>query len=201
MERIEAVIKELYLYDVHWKDKIKSINDLPDIKEKVVRQAANIIVSELRELLKKNEKSSILSQLEERIGDPDIAEIFVNYAFNSLKAYFVMEPVRQMDQDKTVSFFTFLFKNYILRYNQNFAASGSQFGLEETVIEEIAKYMDFLVSYYIMNHYIRRSILEDFGDETGVEGEEAEAFADLIEENYHALQLNWIIDKLDMMSE
>ncbi len=199
MDRIEEIIKELNKQNTHWKDTLREQGDLLKIEDKELRQAANEILSELRVLLKKDKKESVLEQIKEKMGDGGIAEIFVECALVSLETFFVMEPIRKKDTDEVLSLFAFLFKNYILRYNKSFSTNGLQFGLTGEEMENIAKNMDFLVRYYVGNHYSRWMILEDFEDETGLEGEAALLFSDLIEENYQTLQLNWIIDKLDVI--
>ena len=63
-------------------------------------------------------------------------------------------------------------------------------------LEEIARSLDILVSFYIQNHYSRKMIIGDLKDETGLGDETVNTISDLIEENYQKLQINEIMDRL-----
>ena len=89
-----------------------------------------------------------------------------------------------------------IFGKYILRYEKEFFLSASGYGLRENELEEIARSLDILVSFYIQNHYSRKMIIGDLKDETGLGDETVNTISDLIEENYQKLQINEIMDRL-----
>lgn len=74
-----------------------------------------------------------------------------------------------------------------------------RFTWEDERVGLAAEKLDFLVFYYIKNHYGRRTIVSDFEDETGLSDTVCEIFAELIEENYNTLQLNFIMDQMKEM--
>ena len=201
MEKIKEILGELSKNGFHWKEDILERKTLTGIKDEEVRQKINEIVAELRLRLKERDRKAVLEEFEKEISDGDLAEIFVGYAYRSLRWFFVMKPVRMLELPAIAMLFENLFRTYILRYEKRYCSICVQFGLTEEELSGIAETLDFFVFFYIKNHFGRRMIVDDFSDETGLEDTACEIFAELIEENYNTLQLNFIIDRMKEMDE
>ena len=200
MERIKRILNELDRNEIQWREDIRNRKTLMDIKGVEVRQKVNEIVAELRALLKERDEKTVLEEFEKEISDSELAEIFVDYAYRSLRWFFIMKPVRMLEFPAAAMLFENLFRTYILRYEKTYSSVCGQFGLTEEELSDIAESLDFFVFYYIKNHHGRRVIVDDFKDETGLADALCETFAGLVEENYNTLQMNFIIDRIKDMN-
>ena len=199
MEKVKKILDELNRNGTKWREDIRKRKTLMDIEDMEIRQKVNEIVAELRFLLKGREEKSVLKEFEKEIGDSELAEIFVDHTYRSLRWFYIMEPVRKLEEPAVAMLFENLFRKYVLRYEKTYCSICGQFGLKEEEVTAVAETLDFLVFYYIKNHYGRRTIVSDFEDETGLSDTVCEIFAELIEENYNTLQLNFIMDQMKEM--
>ena len=138
MERIKRILNELDRNEIQWREDIRNRKTLMDIKDVEVRQKVNEIVAELRALLKERDEKTVLEEFEKEISDSELAEIFVDYAYRSLRWFFIMKPVRMLEFPAAAMLFENLFRTYILRYEKTYSSVCGQFGLTEEELSDIA---------------------------------------------------------------
>lgn len=118
----------------------------------------------------------------------------------SLHVFLSVSALRNIDNrnhDEGKKIIDYCFENVILRFDTQFARIYEAFG-HETIQDFIdtARNLDGLVEYYVARHWTKNAIVRDLLDETGLEMQTCEYIASKIEENYHSLQMNVIMDML-----
>ncbi len=198
MKRLDEILKQISEKAETEMDKLNRVLNLSEIDDSELKDDINEMISVLRILLKEAPSDEITTKIAGRLGK-ETAEKIVSIAEQSMEYYYAMGPLRKMEGEKSEqvsNIILSIFGKYILRYEKEFFLSASGYGLRENELEEIARSLDILISFYIQNHYSRKMIIGDLKDETGLGDETVNTIADLIEENYQKLQINEIMDRL-----
>ncbi|MGI5946808.1 MAG: hypothetical protein ACOX8K_05325 [Lachnospiraceae bacterium] len=198
MKRLDEILKQVSEKAETEMDKLNRVLNLSEIDDSELKDDINEMISVLRILLKETPSDEITTKIAGRLGK-ETAEKIVSIAEQSMEYYYAMGPLRKMEGEKSEqvsNIILSIFGKYILRYEKEFFLSASGYGLRENELEEIARSLDILISFYIQNHYSRKMIIGDLKDETGLGDETVNTIADLIEENYQKLQINEIMDRL-----
>ena len=65
----------------------------------------------------------------------------------------------------------------------------------------VANQMKYLTDYYISRSYSVQGIIRDLQDETGLMEENCAYWADMIEQNYRGLKMDYLIRELERANE
>ncbi len=198
IKRLDEILKQISEKAETEMDKLNRVLNLSEIDDSELKDDVNEMISVLRVLLKEAPSDEIKIKIAGYLGK-ETAEKIVSIAEQSMEYYYAMGPLRKMEGEKreqVSNVILSIFGKYILRYEKEFFLSASGYGLRENELEEIARSLDILVSFYIQNHYSRKMIIGDLKDETGLGDETVNTISDLIEENYQKLQINEIMDRL-----
>ena len=198
IKRLDEILKQISEKAETEMDKLNRVLNLSEIDDSELIDDVNEMISVLRVLLLEAPWDEIKIKIAGCLGK-ETAEKIVSIAEQSMEYYYAMGPLRKMEGEKreqVSNVILSIFGKYILRYEKEFFLSASGYGLRENELEEIARSLDILVSFYIQNHYSRKMIIGDLKDETGLGDETVNTISDLIEENYQKLQINEIMDRL-----
>ena len=193
IKRLDEILKQISEKAETEMDKLNRVLNLSEIDDSELKDDVNEMISVLRVLLKEAPSDEIKIKIAGCLGK-ETAEKIVSIAEQSMEYYYAMGPLRKMEGEKREQVSNVILS--ILRYEKEFFLSASGYGLRENELEEIARSLDILVSFYIQNHYSRKMIIGDLKDETGLGDETVNTISDLIEENYQKLQINEIMDRL-----
>lgn len=61
--------------------------------------------------------------------------------------------------------------------------------------------MDYMTDFYVSRSYTRWGIIRDLLDESGLSEEICDYWAELIEQNYMQLKMNYIVESLESIKE
>lgn len=133
--------------------------------------------------------------LSEGVGK-ETAEKLVRNAREMLRLYIDFEVLREWEDRSGIELKGILdaiYRNYIVRYEPGYLEQLKNEVCDGEKLRGIAEQMDYLTDYYISRSYTRNKIVQDLRDETGLMEENCEYWADLIEKDYMALKMNYIV--------
>ncbi len=195
MEKIKKLINKIETADENW----VQYHCIEDVKNDQTKDLLNILITEIREMIKQDRNDS-LKELADHIKNPQLYDDLMKFSKHTLKHYYAWKVVKELEKENKElipALFQNIMDKFVLRLELDFQQTYSFYYVEkEDDFFELLKSYDTLVSYYIKRHFSRKSIIADLIEETEIENEDAELFADLIERNYRELQLNIIIDGL-----
>ena len=194
MENIKKLIKEIEITDENW----KKYNCIDDVKNPQTKDLLNILISEMRELIKQ-ERNDKLKELE----NSQLYDDLMDFSKHTLRHYYAWKAVKELEKankELIPALFQNIMDKFVLRLELDFKQTYSVYYVEsEDDFSELLRSYDALVTYYVKRHFSRKWIIADIMEETEIDSEDAELFADLIERNYRELQLNIMIDGLSRL--
>ena len=198
MENIKKHIKEIEITDENW----KKYNCIDDVKNPQTKDLLNILISEMRELIKQ-ERNDKLKELENDINNSQLYDDLMDFSKHTLRHYYAWKAVKELEKankELIPALFQNIMDKFVLRLELDFKQTYSVYYVEsEDDFSELLRSYDALVTYYVKRHFSRKWIIADIMEETEIDSEDAELFADLIERNYRELQLNIMIDGLSRL--
>lgn len=199
MEKIKKIIKEIENIDEEW----GKYHCIEDVKNPQTKDLLNILITEIRVMIKQ-EKNSDLEELAGYINNPQLYHDLMEFSKHTLRHYYAWKVVKELEKtnkEMIPALFQNIMDKFVLRVEFDFQQAYAVYYVEnEDVFWELLKSYDTLVTYYVERHFSRKSIIADIMEETEIDSEDAELFADLIERNYRELQLTIIIDNLSRSS-
>ena len=193
MENIKKLIKEIEITDENW----KKYNCIDDVKNPQTKDLLNILISEMRELIKQ-ERNDKLKELENDINNSQLYDDLMDFSKHTLRHYYAWKAVKELEKankELIPALFQNIMDKFVLRLELDFKQTYSVYYVEsEDDFSELLRSYDALV-----RHFSRKWIIADIMEETEIDSEDAELFADLIERNYRELQLNIMIDGLSRL--
>jgi len=164
-----------------------------------VKELINHLMSLLRDELKTEQKEVMTEYLQTEGVQKDIAEKLVNRVFNSLQFYFCFSVLRKLEEkDRTalLGVLTGIYEKFIVRFERGYLSKIKPEECDREDWNEIAERMDYLTDYYVSRNYTKKGMISDLMDESGLQEETCEYWADLIDKNYLLLKLNYITEEL-----
>lgn len=195
-KQITELIQQLWETDQDW-EKYIGDND-EDIPEAVDVQM-NRLMYELRAVLKTGAVDEVLQCLCEAGTKPAMAELLVKNVKKSLEFYFNFLPLRHLEkQDKILlkGLLSSIYQKYIIRFERGYLSQIEIGEIKREELYNIADRIDYLTDYYVSRSYTKKGIVRDLIDESGLSEESCEYWADLIDQNYLLLKLNYITEEL-----
>lgn len=160
----------------------------------------NRLLSLLRAELKIETAERVSEWLQAEGVSAETAEYLVKKMYSSLQFYFSFSVLREMEEkDQTMLFgmLASIYEKYIVRFERGYIQEICPETCSCEDWEEIADRMGFLTDYYVSKSYTRKGIAKDLMEESGLQEETCEYWADLIDRNYLLLKLNYITQELE----
>ena len=89
-----------------------------------------------------------------------------------------------------------IYQKYIVRYEPGYVQRMEVGKYSEEELMGIVSRITYLTDYYIVRSYTVKGMVDDLRDETGLSRENCEYWADLIEQNYQMLKMNYILEQM-----
>lgn len=200
MRTINDIIKSLNSEYEDWQEKLKRDGDFFDnINEKYSDQIYELIIA-LKRLCKEKDRDD-LDVFLEVFEDKDIAEKLQKYVEKTLIYYKAFKPLRRRcvkEKEKVEEMITDIFDNFVLRFDSDILNRYEMLNENgDNQIDEVLQSMDNLTDYYVKHLMVKKNVVKDFMDETGLPEEVCELYAELYEKNYYELKLNLLMQGID----
>lgn len=154
----------------------------------------------LREEWKQGGREEVLEELQRAGVSVEAAEQLTRETQRSLRFYIRFEPLRKLDSQDRVALkgmLTSIYQKYIVRLEPGYVKRLKLEGCRSEELQEMAQAMDYLTDFYVSRSYTRWGIIRDLLDESGLSEESCDYWAELIEQNYMQLKMNYIVESLE----
>lgn len=196
-KQISEIIQQLQFFDKRWEDCV--LNEETEMPENMRSQVGRLMY-ELRIAMKSEPEKVVRSFLfEEHISEATV-ETLIKRTQNALQFYFAFNALRKIEKrDKKAleGLLTSVYQKYIVRMERGYLERIELEGCSREEIFDIANRMRYLTDYYVSKRFTRKGMIRDLWDETGLSDEICEYWAELIDQNYMELKMNYIVGELE----
>ena len=196
-DRISELIQKLWLTDRKWEIFVLSEEKADDNEE--VKKLINYLVRVLRKELKTGDRTEIKEYLQEERLKRETAEKLIDNALEMLQFYSGFSLLRELETKDEITLkglLAIIYQKYIVRYEPGYVQRMEVGKYSEEELMGIVSRITYLTDYYIVRSYTVKGMVDDLRDETGLSRENCEYWADLIEQNYQMLKMNYILEQM-----
>lgn len=200
-KQISEIIQRLQSIEQSWEEFIleegrKGDSDTTDLIGRLVYI--------LRQELKAGNEKEILEYLESEKVSEKAAEKLVANAQKTLRFYrgvSLLRELEKIDENVLQELILTIYEKYVVRFERGYLDHIVVGTYSTKEIVDIASRVDYLTDFYISRSYTRQGIIEDLQDETGLSEKNCRHWADLIEQNYSALKMNYIVEEISKIKK
>lgn len=195
--RISDLIQKLWSIDKEWEVFVMRKEQKNSNEE--INKLINYLVRTLRQELKVGDREEIQEYLQKEKIKKETAEILLAEALELLQFYIGFSFLRELeakDELMLKGLLSVIYQKYIVRYEPGYVKSieiGKGNGEE---LMEVVSRITYLTDYYIARSYTVKGIMEDLQDETGLSEDNCAYWANLIDQNYQLLKMDYILEQL-----
>lgn len=205
MEKLTAIIEVLNEAAPDWYRLVSSKENFDSCNDETVKEHIVGLLEELKILLKKETNVQQLeTELKKLIPQEDIVKTLIGRVRETLQIFFLLQPLRDIEKkerDLVSLYLEQLFRCCLVRQDLSFWDKYAFFGFSsEEEMVNVSSGIEVLVDYYMVSRLASENIYLDFQDETELTGKNCRYFTQLLEENYHALTLNYILEHLSVLA-
>lgn len=150
-------------------------------------------------------KSSNLQKVEKIINNDLLYKNMRDYLDELLYPFYSFAPLRALDikdSDKTQKMLKRVFEQTILRFNPDIIQNYEKYGFDnEKIFSDFINVLDSLCAFAVGKNLYYDAIEAFVYSQTRLSRNLCEKITDLIDENFNALKMNYIIEKLNQMKE
>lgn len=195
--RISELIGKLYSIDEQWE--LSLTDEKRSGGEQSDREIGRLI-STLRQEMKEEEADEVKKYLRQMNLKEETVEILVKKAENILRLYRAFSVLRELENRDVAALrgmLSIIYQKYIVRFEPRYMPHIATEKYNEEALINVANRIGNLTDFYVSRSYTVQGMVKDLRDETGLSQVNCEYWADLIEQNYLALKLNYIIEELN----
>ncbi len=208
MDKVKRLVDALNEKNADWKTELDFYEK--GEKENIDNSRSKLydeLFYELKQFIKKHieEKNNealngMKEELEVLIDKQEIVSKVLNIAANSLLIYKSLKTLRKWERNSieiTKGRINIIFDNYIERIDTQFINKYHEYDVDSVnEFQRMLNVLESVTEYYVVRHYEKNSIIQDFRDESGVGVEIAEELASQIEKRYNSLQMNFLMERM-----
>lgn len=199
-KKISELIQNIKSGDAQWEDYI--LNGEKEIP-KELRVYMNQLLDALREAFKE-EKEETVQYLREMLSGEEAVERLSESVEKTLRFYRSFSLIRKLEKKEPAvvkGLISAIYQKYIVRWERGWLKELVTERYQEEELSELARRMDYLTDYYVARAYTRQAMVVDLRYETGLSVENCEYWAELIDQNYLMLKLNYIVEELNKIKK
>lgn len=172
----------------------------PELQNEISRQL-NRLADAVRQELKTAEPGDIYYGLRKEGMRDESANALVKRMKNTLVLYEAFLPMRELEMEDKMLLKVFLqsvYQKWIVRYESGYLED--MLGGEYDKLIHVVDRIQYLTDFYIYRRYTLQEMVKDLMEETGLSRDSCTYWADLIEQNYTDLKMNYIVSELARMN-
>lgn len=204
MERgnyLSQTIQKLRAIDKQWEESLW--DDGPETTDEVSGLIDCLFTAVRQELKTDSEKNVRTLLLAEKMSE-ESADRFISEIQETLEFYVGFSFLRDLEKTDELELRGLLltiYQKYIVRFEPGYLnyLMDTKYNGEKLV--RVADQMKYLTDYYISKSYSVQGIIRDLQDETGLVQENCVYWANMIEQNYMALKMDYLIRELERTHE
>lgn len=198
---ISETVQKLQSIDEQWE--MHLLDDGAEVEEEVsglMDRLFTAVRQELKTDSEANVRTRLLAeQMSEKTIDRFIEEIQETLEFYA--GFSFLRDLEETDELELKGLLLTIYQKYIIRFEPgylNYLINTKYSGEELT---RVANQMKYLTDYYISKSYSVQGIIRDLQDETGLAQQNCVYWADIIEQNYMILKMDYLIRELERTYE
>ncbi len=194
MQKLQEVDKE---WELHLLDGGAEMGD--EVSELVDR-----LFTAVRQELKTGSKTNVRARLLEEQMSEETADKFIRDIQETLEFYSGFSFLRDIEENNELELrglLSIIFQKYIIRFEPGYMNRLINTTYDGKELIRVANQMKYLTDYYISRSYSVQGIIRDLQDETGLMEENCAYWADMIEQNYRGLKMDYLIRELERANE
>lgn len=194
---ISELLQKLRSIDPQWDNLVFAKEPVDNVE---IEKKFRLLLKALRQELKTGEEQEVRDYLLEEDVSRENTEKLVESVKKTLHLYTEFAVLREWEAKNRIELkglLDIIYQKYIVRYESGYLEQLKNEVLNGEKLKSLAEMMDYLTDYYISRSYTRKKIVQDLQDETGLMEETCEYWADLIEQDYMALKMNYIITGIE----
>ena len=132
------------------------------------------------------------------------ADKFIRDIQETLEFYSGFSFLRDIEENNELELrglLSIIFQKYIIRFEPGYMNRLINTTYDGKELIRVANQMKYLTDYYISRSYSVQGIIRDLQDETGLMEENCAYWADMIEQNYRGLKMDYLIRELERANE
>ncbi|RKI39070.1 hypothetical protein D7V86_17590 [bacterium D16-51] len=195
--RISDLIQKLWSIDKKWE--LFVTNEEQENSNEEINKLIYHLVRILRQELKAGDREEVQKYLQREKLKKETVEILVNEALELLRFYMGFSFLRELEAKDEMTFkglLAVIYEKYIVRYEPGYVQSIEIGKCNGEELMDIVSRITYLTDYYIARSYTAKGIIEDLQDETGLSEDNCAYWADLIDQNYQLLKMDYILEQL-----
>lgn len=157
------------------------------------------LVKILRQELKEGDEEEVRRYLQKEQLQQDTIDALVSQAEEMLsfyKAFALFRELENKDVEVLRGWLSAIYQKYIIRYEPGYLNRMAIGKFDLNQVNDIADRMYYLTDYYVSRSYNLSGMARDLQDETGLSAEICMYWAEIIDQNYQTLKMNFILEEL-----
>lgn len=153
----------------------------------------------LRQELKEGDKDEVCIYLQKEKLQQKVIDALIRRAQGMLsfyKAFSFLRNLEKRNEDALKGMLASVYQKYIVRYEPGYLNQMVNEKYDKERLTDVVNRINYLTEFYVSRSYNVFGMMRDLQDETGLSWESCEYWAELIDQNYQVLKMNYILEEL-----
>lgn len=195
-KNISELIQKLQTSGTQWQEWVLDENDEGDGKTaEYIRRLQRI----LRQELKEGDEEEIRTYLQQEQLRQEIIDALIKRAKEMLvfyRGFSLLRDLENKNKETLKGLISTVYQKYIIRYEPGYLNRMAADKYDREQLAYIADNINYLTEYYVSRSFNMPGMTRDLQDETGLSLDSCTYWAEIIEQNYQVLKMNYILEEL-----
>lgn len=195
-KRISELIQKLHTSGIQWEELVLDEDREGDDE---AGESIRRLCKALRQELKEGDREEINTYLQKEQLRQETIDLLIKRAEDMLGFYRAFSLLRDMEDKNEVvlkGWLSAIYQKYIIRYEPGYLYRMEAGKYDINRLADVADRINYLTEYYVSRSYNMPGMMRDLQDETGLSPGSCTYWAEIIEQNYQALKMNYILEEL-----
>ncbi|MCM1541285.1 MAG: hypothetical protein NC121_08485 [Blautia sp.] len=195
-KNISELIQKLQTGGTQWQELVSDENSEGD--NKVVQQIRRLYRM-LRQELKEGDEEEIRMYLQQEQLRQEVIDALIKRTKEMLVFYRAFSPLRELEnknKEALKGLISAVYQKYVVRYEPGYLNRIAADQYDREHLADVVERINYLTEFYVSRSYNMPGMMRDMQDETGLSPDSCTYWAEIIEQNYQALKMNYILEEL-----
>lgn len=153
----------------------------------------------LRQELKEGDEEEIRTYLQQEQLRQEIIDALIKRAKEMLvfyRGFSLLRDLENKNKETLKGLISTVYQKYIIRYEPGYLNRMAADKYDREQLAYIADNINYLTEYYVSRSFNMPGMTRDLQDETGLSLDSCTYWAEIIEQNYQVLKMNYILEEL-----
>lgn len=195
-KKISELIQKLQTSGIQWEELVLDEDREGDDE---VNEYIRRLYKALRQELKEGDEEEISRYLQKEQLQQKTIDTLIKRAKDMLgfyRAFSLLRDLEDKNEDALKGWLSAIYQKYIIRYEPGYLYRMEAGKYDMDYLADVADRINYLTDYYVSRSYNMPSMTRDLQDETGLSLDSCTYWAEIIEQNYQTLKMNYILEEL-----